>query len=108
MSNLTRKEISEEITNAIGGSRVADWNDLVTIMGKLTAGNYRDQEMKDTWKVMDKRERGVVSYQDFKTHLQSHIAVPISEYEIRELCEAAEIDVTTGITYQDFVSMLNL
>lgn len=68
-SNVTRKEISEEITNAIGGSRVADWNDLVAIMGKLTAGNHREIETKETWKVLDKRDRGVVSYQDFKTGL---------------------------------------
>jgi Ca2+-binding EF-hand superfamily protein len=108
MSKMPRKEMDEEIGNVIGTSKVIDWNDLVTIMSKMQKGNFKDQELKETFRIIDKRDRGTISFQEFKHALQSHVAVPITEYEINELLDAANVDASNGITFNDFVKMINL
>jgi Ca2+-binding EF-hand superfamily protein len=57
MKNATRKEIEDEIYAVVETDK-ADWNDLLVIVGKKykTAGS--ESEIRDLWRIFDKRERG--------------------------------------------------
>ena len=68
----------------------------------------RDQELKDTFKVLDKREKGMTSLSEIKSSLQSRLEVPITDAEISEMFEMAGIASPTNISLEEFMNLYYL
>jgi Ca2+-binding EF-hand superfamily protein len=105
MKNATRKEIEDEIY-AVCESDKADWNDLLTIVGKKYKQTGSESEIRDLWTIFDKRDRGYSNPGELRQILSTHLAVPPSEQEITELIESINIDSTGNIRFSDFKRLM--
>lgn len=104
---MTSKDFEKELTNnGIDLSRnTIEWGDLVNIVTKRYYQGGRDQELKDTFKVFDKRDKGITTVSDIKNSLQSRLEVPISETEVSEMLEMAGLGGSGSITLEQFLAL---
>lgn len=104
---MTSKEFEKELgNNGVDLSKTTiEWNELVNIVTKRYYQGGRDQELKDTFKVFDKREKGVTTITDIKNSLQSRLEVPISETEVAEMFEMAGLSSGSNISLEEFMSL---
>lgn len=104
---MTSKEFEKELTaNGIDLSRnTIEWSDLVSIVTKRYYNGGRDQELKDTFKVFDKRDKGMTTVSDIKNSLQSRLEVPISENEVTEMLEMAGLGSASNISLEEFIAL---
>ena len=104
---MTSKDFEKELNNnGIDLSRnTIEWGDLVNIVTKRYYQGGRDQELKDTFKVFDKRDKGTTTVSDIKNSLQSRLEVPISETEVSEMLEMAGLGGSGNITLEQFMAL---
>lgn len=104
---MTSKEFEKELmTNGIDLTRnTIEWGDLVNIVTKRYYNGGRDQELKDTFKVFDKRDKGMTTVVDIKNSLQSRLEVPISDNEVTEMLEMAGLANASNISLEDFIAL---
>ena len=65
----------------------------------------REQEIKDTFKIFDRRDKGVTTVAEIKAALQSKLEVPVTESEVNEMFVMAGLDPTNPITINDFMNV---
>lgn len=104
---LTSKDFEKELTshNIDTKRTYLDWNELLEIVTKRYYSGGREQEIKDTFKIFDRRDRGSTSVSEIKSALQSKLEVPVAENEIIEMFEMAGLDPSNQITLTDFMNM---
>jgi Ca2+-binding EF-hand superfamily protein len=105
MKNATRKEIEDEIYSVCESDK-ADWNDLLMIVGKKYKQAGSESEIRDLWKIFDKRDRGYSNPNEMRQILGGHLVVSPSEAELNELIEAINIDSTGNVTFGDFKRLM--
>ena len=82
-----------------------EWNELLNIVTRRYFQGGKEQEMKDTFKIFDRRDRGTTTVAEIKAALQSKLEVPVTESEVNEMLEMAELDPSNVITLNDFMNM---
>jgi Ca2+-binding EF-hand superfamily protein len=105
---MTSKEFEKELSSSgVDLSRnTIEWSELVSIVTKRYYQGGRDQELKDTFKVFDKREKGATTVNEIKNSLQSRLEVPITENEIMEMFEMAGLGVgNSNISLEEFMNL---
>ena len=104
---MTNKEFDKELANnGIDLSKnTIEWNELVSLVTRRYYQGGRDQELKDTFKVFDRREKGTTSMNEIKNSLQSRLEVPISESEIAEMFEMAGLSTNNNISLEEFMKL---
>ena len=104
---MTSKEFEKELAaNGVDlGKTTIEWNELVNIVTKRYYQGGRDQELKDTFKVFDRREKGSTTINEIKNALQSKLEVPVSESEVAEMFEIAGLSTSVSISLEDFMSL---
>jgi Ca2+-binding EF-hand superfamily protein len=104
---MTSKDFEKELDlNGIDQSKnTIEWNELVSMVTRRYYQGGRDQELKDTFKIFDKREKGAVSLNEIKNSLQSRLEVPISESEVAEMFEMAGVLTSSNISLEEFISL---
>ena len=104
---MTSKEFEKELSNnGVDTSKsTIEWNELVMMVTKRYYQGGRDQEVKDTFKVFDKREKGSTTMNEIKNSLQARLEVPVSENEIAEMFEMAGLSASTNISLEEFMNL---
>ncbi|OMJ96292.1 hypothetical protein SteCoe_17 [Stentor coeruleus] len=104
---MTSKEFEKELdTNGVDLSKnTIEWNELVNIVTKRYYQGGKDQELKDTFKIFDRREKGTTTVNEIKNSLQSKLEVPITEVEIAEMFEMAGVPSGKSISLDDFMNL---
>ena len=104
---MTSKEFEKELdTNGVDLSKnTIEWNELVNIVTKRYYQGGKDQELKDTFKIFDRREKGTTTVNEIKNSLQSKLEVPITETEIAEMLEMAGVPSGKSISLDEFVNL---
>jgi Ca2+-binding EF-hand superfamily protein len=104
---MTSKEFEKELdSNGVDISRnLIEWNQLVAIVTKRYYDGGREQELKDTFKIFDRREKGTTSVNEIKNSLQTRLEVPISENEVSEMLEMAGLSNTGNISLDEFMNL---
>lgn len=104
---LTSKDFEKELmSHDIDTKRTyLEWNELLSIVTRKYYAGGKEQEMKDTFKIFDRRDRGTTTVSEIKAALQSKLEVPVSENEVNEMFEMAGLDPSNVITLNDFMSV---
>ena len=105
MKNATRKEIEDDIFRVVDGDK-AEWTDLLKIISAKYALGGAEGEIRDLFRIFDKRERGYSNPNELKNKLKEHLVVPASEAELEGLIEEINIDSTGNITFNDFKRLM--
>ena len=107
LSHVPRKEVEDEIHQIIGGSIKVDWNDTVAIVSRMYKSEYKEAELRETFKVFDIRGRGVLNFEEFRTGFREHCSVTVPESDLAEMLRVAGVNRNADITFENFVAMLN-
>ena len=83
-----------------------DWNELLSIVTRKYYDGGQEQEIRDTFKIFDKREKGSATISDVKAALQSKLEIPVTDAEVNEMFEMANIDINAPITLEDFMKVM--
>ena len=83
-----------------------EWNELLAIVTKKYYEGGREQEIRDTFRIFDKRDKGSASIAEVKAALQSKLEIPVTDAEVNEMFEMAGIDVNVPITLEDFMKVM--
>ena len=104
---LTNKDFEQELRNhEIDTKRTyLEWNELLNIVTRKYYNGGREQEIKDTFKIFDRRDRGTTTVAEIKAALQSKLEVPVTENEVNEMFEMAGIDPAGSITLTNFMNV---
>ena len=82
------------------------WNELVTIVSRRWAKGGKDQEIRDTFRTFDKRDKGQVTQSDMKAVLQQYLDIQITDQEIQEAFEELDQNENGFLTFEDFYEFL--
>ena len=104
---LTSKDFEKELTaHDIDTKRTSlEWNELLNIVTKKYYQGGREQEIKDTFKIFDRKEKGSTTVAEIKAALSSKLEVPVTENEVNEMFEMAGLDPSQPITLNDFMNV---
>ena len=105
---MTSKEFEKELSsNGVDLSKsTIEWTELVNIVTKRYYQGGRNQELKDTFKVFDRREKGSATVGEIKNALQSRLEIPITESEITEMFEMAGlVSGNSCISLEEFMNL---
>lgn len=105
MKTASRKEIEDEIFRVVEKDQ-AEWNDLLAIVSRKYSRGGAEEEIRDLFKIFDKRERGHSTPHEIKSKLTQHLAVPASAAELDSLIAEINIDSTGNITFHDFKTLM--
>ncbi|CAG9314906.1 unnamed protein product [Blepharisma stoltei] len=105
---MTSKDFEKELqSHDIDPRRTyLEWNELLNIVTRRYHQGGREQEIKDTFKIFDKREKGYANVSDIRAALQSKLEVPVTEHEVNEMFEMAGIDPNNPIMLNDFMNVM--
>ncbi|OMJ78580.1 hypothetical protein SteCoe_21558 [Stentor coeruleus] len=105
---LTSKDFEKElISHDIDTKRTSlEWNEVLNIVTKRYYSGGREQEIKDTFKIFDRRDRGTTTVAEIKAALQSKLEVPVTENEVNEMFEMAGLDPSNPISLNDFMNVM--
>lgn len=65
----------------------------------------REQEIKDTFKIFDRKDRGATTVAEIRAALQSKLEVPVTDNEVNEMFEMAGLDPSGTISLNDFMNV---
>lgn len=104
---LTSKDFEKELlSHDIDPKRTSlEWNELLNIVTHKYYHGGREQEIRDTFKIFDRREKGSTTVSEIKAALQSKLEVPVTESEVNEMFEMAGLDPSNVITLDDFMNV---
>jgi Ca2+-binding EF-hand superfamily protein len=104
---LTSKDFEKElISHDIDPKRTfLDWNELLSIVTRRYYQGGREQEIKDTFKIFDRKDRGTTTVVEIRNALQSKLEVPVTDSEVNEMFEMAGLDPSGVITLNDFMNV---
>ena len=104
---LTSKDFEKElISHDIDTKRTyLEWNELLNIVTRRYYQGGREQEIKDTFKIFDRKDRGVTTVAEIRAALQSKLEVPVTDNEVNEMFEMAGLDPSGTISLNDFMNV---
>jgi Ca2+-binding EF-hand superfamily protein len=106
--HMTKKDLDRELVSLDIDPRkpFLEWNEVLSLVTRRYSQGGKEQSVKETFKVFDKRERGHANYADIKHALQSHLEVGVTDADIQELYNLAGADPSGPMTLADFQHLL--
>mmetsp|Transcript_31495 Transcript_31495/g.54598 ORF Transcript_31495/g.54598 Transcript_31495/m.54598 type:complete len:173 (+) Transcript_31495:7-525(+) len=107
--HMTKKDLDRELTALDIDPRkpFLEWNEVLNLVTRRYSQGGKEQSVKETFKVFDKRERGYTNYNDIKHALQSHLEVGVTDADIQELFALAGVDPSGPMSLNDFQHLLD-
>ena len=68
---------------------------------------YRESELRETFKVFDVLGRGKLTWEEFRTGFREHCSVTVPEADLVEMLRIAGVNRNADILFEDFVRMLD-
>ena len=104
--NPTEAELRELISEVDkDGSNAIDFSEFVRMMSKKMKDTESEEEIIDAFKVFDKSGDGLISAVELR-HVLTNLGEKLSEEEVDEMLQEANIDSDGNINYNDFVKMM--
>lgn len=104
--NPTEAELREMISEVDkDGSNAIDFPEFVKMMARKMKDTESEEEIVDAFKVFDKNGDGLISTVELR-HVMTNLGEKLSEEEVDEMLEEADIDANGNINYNDFVKMM--
>ena len=104
---MTKNDFDKELDDhGIDTKRTfLQFNELVEIITDRYYSGGAEDEISDTFRIFDRRNKGAVSFNEIKGGLQTRLEVPVTEAEIMEMFEMAGIDPDAPVTERDFMNL---
>merc|ERR1712063_6506 len=104
--NPTEAELREMISEVDKeGSNAIDFPEFVKMMARKMKDTESEEEIVDAFKVFDKNGDGLISTVELR-HVMTNLGEKLSEEEVDEMLQEADIDPSGNINYADFVKMM--
>ena len=107
-TKMNGKEIEDEITSSFDGEKdsfsLSEVVDMVT--KKWFFGRGREEEALDMFALFDRKERGLVGINEIKSVFNQYLDINISDNDIMEFIEEADLDKDGYLNQQEFFSKL--
>jgi Ca2+-binding EF-hand superfamily protein len=82
---------------------VLDWEEVLMLVSQRMYQMGYESKAREMFKVIDQKEKGVVTPSDLKIALQTNLSIPVSEKEINEFFNMAGAE--EAMTYSQFLSL---
>lgn len=102
-SEIELQEIVNEVD--LEGSGKIDFKEFIRIMIRKMKDTDLDQEIKDTFKVMDVDANSNIGISDLKT-IVKNLGENYSKDEIEEMIKECDIDSDKQISYEEFIRVM--
>ena len=107
-TKMNGKEIEDEITSSFDGEKdsfsLSEVIEMVT--KKWFFGRGREEEALDMFALFDRKERGLVGINEIKSVFNQYLDINISDNDIMEFIEEADLDKDGYLNQQEFFNKL--
>lgn len=83
-----------------------NWNELLEIVTKKYNADGRDQEILDTFRLFDKKDKGTTTISEIRAVFKSKLDFPITDEDVNEMFQMAGIDISREISLNDFMNVM--
>ena len=97
------REIISEVD--LDGNGNIDFNEFITIMQKRTRDSDPEEEIISAFRVFDKDGNGTLSTKELR-HVMTTIGDKLTDEEVDQMIEEADVDGDGVINYEEFVRMM--
>ena len=97
------REMIEEVD--INGNGNIDFEEFVQLMNRRARESDTEEEIIQAFRVFDKDGNGTISANELR-HIMSTLGEKLSDDEIEQMIQEADIDGDGYINFQEFVSMM--
>ena len=102
-SEIELQEIVNEVD--LEGTGKIDFKEFIRIMTRKMKDTDLDQEMKDTFRVMDVDANGLISTSDLRT-IVKNLGENYTKDEVEEMILEGDIDSDKQISYDEFIRIM--
>ena len=102
-SEIELQETVNEVN--LDGDGKIDFKEFIRVMTRKMKDTDLDQEMKDTFKVMDVDSNGMISSQDLRT-IVKNLGEGYTKDEVEEMIKEGDIDDDKQINYEEFIRIM--
>ena len=102
-SDQDLREIISEVD--LDGNGNIDFNEFITIMQKRTRDSDPEEEIISAFRVFDKDGNGTLSTKELR-HVMTTIGDKLTDEEVDQMIEEADVDGDGVINYEEFVRMM--
>lgn len=99
--NYGRKELLKAIKD-VGDNPTVDIKEAEKIAFNVWLETGYQEEARDIFKLFDKKDKGITSFEEVKSVLQQRIELPIQEEDFEELKELLGVSPNTPLTSSNF------
>ncbi len=104
--NPTEQELREIISEVdLDGNGYIDFNEFVMIMHKRSKESDPEEDVISAFRVFDKEGNGTISTKELR-HIMTTIGDKLTDEEVNQMIEEADIDGDGVINYEEFVRMM--
>lgn len=104
--NPTEAEVSEMIKSVDGSKNgMLSFNDFLSLVSKVVNTGDSEAEIREAFKVFDKDRNGTISASELK-RVMTMFGEKLSEEEVEQMINEADVDHDGQINYEEFVKML--
>ncbi len=102
-SEIELQEIVNEVD--LEGSGKIDFKEFIRLMTRKMKDTDLDQEMKETFKIMDVDSNGLINSSDLKT-IVKNLGEKYTKEEVEEMIKEGDIDEDKQISYDEFIRIM--
>jgi len=104
--NPTENELQDMINEAdIDSNGVIDFDEFLCMMAKKIAEEDQEEELREAFRVFDKDGNGFISAAELR-HVMTNLGEKLTDDEVDEMIQEADIDGDGQVNYQEFVTMM--
>jgi Ca2+-binding EF-hand superfamily protein len=102
---MSKKDIERELsTLGIDPRKQSlEWGELLRVASARYQSGGKEQMNREVFQCFDKKGKGNISFQDMKTILSSALEVPITDSDLVEVFDMAELSPNLPVEEKDFV-----
>ena len=106
--NLTTAELQEMIQEVDSdGNGKIEFSEFITMMAKTMSTRNCNDELLEAFKVLDKDGSGSISEVELR-QVMTNIGEKVTDEEIREMIQEADIDGDGQVSFKEFAAMIQL
>jgi calmodulin len=110
MKSLGQNPSDQELRDIISevdldGNGYIDFNEFVMIMHKRSKENDPEEDVISAFRVFDKDGNGTISTKELR-HIMTTIGDKLTDEEVNQMIEEADVDGDGIINYEEFVRMM--
>ena len=107
-TNPTEPELQEMIDEVdVDGNGTIEFSEFLAIAARKIKDSDMEEEIRKVFRVFDKNDNGFISFNELRRVL-TNLGEKLSDEEVVEMIEEADLDNDGHINYEEFVTMMVL